>query len=94
MEKLATIDYVGNAILVPAGVAVILALVYGDTIYSWPSRRVILPLVIGFVGIVILVMSVLSTQSVEPSMPPHLFGNRPLLRPLCCHYWPTCLSNG
>jgi hypothetical protein len=75
-EKLRRIDYIGNAIFIPSVVAILLALTYGGTIYPWTSWRVLLSMVIGFVGLAAFGLFERSKYCLEPTMPPRLFRNR------------------
>lgn len=74
--KLKRIDYIGNAIFIPSVVSILLALTWGGTTYSWSSWRVIVPLVMGFVGLGVFALFEWSKYCVEPTTPPQLFTNR------------------
>ncbi|KAI1100051.1 MFS general substrate transporter [Jackrogersella minutella] len=75
-KRLRRIDYVGNVILVASVTAVLIALTYGGTVYSWSSWRVLLPLIIGFAGLAVFITYESSRWCAEPMTPPHLFLNR------------------
>ncbi|KAJ5186474.1 Major Facilitator Superfamily protein [Penicillium cf. viridicatum] len=53
-----------------------MALTWGGTAYSWSNWRIIICLVLGFVGMVIFHVYEASPWCPEPMMPPHIFGNR------------------
>ncbi|KAI1342224.1 major facilitator superfamily domain-containing protein [Xylariaceae sp. FL0016] len=50
--RLKRIDYVGNLILMGSVAAVLLALSWGGTLYPWRSVKVMVPLLMGIVGLV------------------------------------------
>ncbi|KAF4629175.1 hypothetical protein G7Y89_g8972 [Cudoniella acicularis] len=75
-QKMARVDWLGNALLIASVVAVLIALTYGGTSHPWSSWRVVLPLVLGFLGIIAFHIYEASGYCVEPTMPPRLFGNR------------------
>jgi MFS family permease len=74
--KLRRIDFIGNFVFVASVVAILLALTWGGTRYSWSSFRVIVPLVLGLLGMGVFHVYESSRYCLEPTMPPHLFGNR------------------
>lgn len=49
-ERILSIDYVGNCMLIASTTSVLFAISYGDIRYSWSSWHAILPLVIGLSG--------------------------------------------
>ncbi|KAF2431627.1 MFS general substrate transporter [Tothia fuscella] len=75
-KKIGRIDFIGNGILITAVTSILIALTYGGTRFSWSSWRVVLPLVLGFLGIIGFAFFESSNFVVEPTMPPHLFKNR------------------
>ncbi|BGP41619.1 hypothetical protein JCM10449v2_005610 [Rhodotorula kratochvilovae] len=54
-EKLALMDY-ANVIFVASSTATILGLTWGGTTYSWSSFRVLVPLILGIVGMIAFVL--------------------------------------
>ena len=70
------IDFAGNAIFMASIVAILISLAFGGTVYPWSSWRVILPLIIGFVGLVAFYFYERSHYCIEPTLPPQLFANR------------------
>ncbi|KAH0548310.1 hypothetical protein GP486_007996 [Trichoglossum hirsutum] len=75
-EKLLRIDIIGNAILVTSVISILIPLTYGGTIQPWNSWRVVIPLVIGFAGLVAFHCFQASSYCKEPTMPLRLFSNR------------------
>ncbi|RWA08692.1 hypothetical protein EKO27_g6424 [Xylaria grammica] len=75
-QNLARIDVPGNALLIASITAVLLGLLMGGTTFPWSSWRVILPLVLGFVGWATFHAYQLSSWCKEPTIPPRLFSNR------------------
>lgn len=74
-QRLARIDVFGNAVFITAIVAVLLALTWGGTIYEWGTYHIILPLILGFVGIG-LFLAIEWTIVKEPSFPRKIVSNR------------------
>ncbi|KAI5921289.1 macrolide phosphotransferase k [Camillea tinctor] len=50
-SRLRRIDLTGNAIFIGSMVSVLIALTWGGVIYEWSQYQVIIPLVLGFVGL-------------------------------------------
>ncbi|KAF2642238.1 MFS general substrate transporter [Massarina eburnea CBS 473.64] len=75
-QKLKRLDYTGNLLLVLAMVSILIALTYGGTLRPWSSWRTIVPLVLGFLGMVAFHVYEASGIQREPVMPPRLFKNR------------------
>ncbi|KAI1401836.1 putative multidrug resistance protein fnx1 [Hypoxylon fuscum] len=73
-NALKRIDLGGNALLVASVVAVLLALTWGGTEFPWSSWRALVPLILGFIGLVLFLG--VQTQVPEPTMPLRLFSNR------------------
>ena len=51
-QKLKEIDYIGMIIFTSAGTSLLLGISFGGVMYPWKSYNVILPLILGFVGII------------------------------------------
>ncbi|KAL2159570.1 hypothetical protein VTH06DRAFT_2139 [Thermothelomyces fergusii] len=68
VEKLKRIDFVGNAIFIAATVSVLIGVTWGGAVYPWKSANVIVPLVLGFVGIG-LFLAYEWTLAKNPSLP-------------------------
>nr|GAT51282.1 MFS general substrate transporter [Mycena chlorophos] len=50
-EKLQRLDFIGNAIIVASTTSIVIALTWAGTVYAWSSSKILLPLIIGFVGV-------------------------------------------
>ncbi|KAK0629347.1 major facilitator superfamily domain-containing protein [Bombardia bombarda] len=74
--KLKRIDVAGNALIVASSVSILLALTWAGAYYSWSSPRVIVPLVLGLLGLVGFCWLESSTLIPEPVMPLRLFASR------------------
>lgn len=75
-ERLARVDWVGNILLTLAVTSVLLALTWAGTVYPWSSWRTILPLVLGFVGLLGFLAYQAAPWVQEPTVPPRIVGNR------------------
>jgi MFS family permease len=73
---LARIDYFGSVLFITSITSILLGLILGGTVFPWSSWRVILPLVLGFVGWAFFHVFEYSSWCKEPIIPPHIFGNR------------------
>lgn len=76
VQKLRRLDLIGNAILAASTVAVLYALTYAGTIYSWGSWHTLVPLLLGFLGFLIFGLYEASGFPVEPVMPMRLLAHR------------------
>lgn len=70
------IDYAGNALLVAATVAILLALTWGGTKEPWDAWRTLVPLILGLLGLCGFLALEASPLIPEPTMPIRLFSNR------------------
>jgi EmrB/QacA subfamily drug resistance transporter len=75
-EKLRRIDYAGNAILMMSVVSVLIALTWGGTRYSWGSYRIVVPLVLGLLGIIGFHIYEMAPWVKVPILPERLFKRR------------------
>lgn len=75
-EKLRRIDLRGNAIFVAATTSILIALTNAGTEFAWSSWRIILPLILGFVGLALFYIYECSRFCIELTLPPRLFANR------------------
>lgn len=77
VRSLARIDWTGNAIFVAACTSTLIATTWGGTVYPWTSARVLVPLIVGLVGIIgFIVFEGFPKLAPNPIMPHCLFGNR------------------
>jgi MFS family permease len=76
-ERVSRVDYGGNAIFIVAVIAVLLALTWGGTVYSWGTYRIIVALVLGFLGLFIWTAFEWTPKlAPEPSFPRKIVSNR------------------
>ncbi|OAP57642.1 hypothetical protein AYL99_08380 [Fonsecaea erecta] len=74
--KLTSMDWAGNAIFVAAICAVLIALSWAGAVYPWSSYHVLIPLVVGLVGLAGFLVFEGSRFAPRPTMPLHLMSNR------------------
>jgi MFS family permease len=74
--KLTSIDWVGNVIFIAAICAVLIALSWAGAVYPWSSYHVLVPLMIGLVGLAGFLAFEGSRFAPQPTMPLHLMSNR------------------
>ncbi|MCJ1397825.1 hypothetical protein MMC11_001021 [Xylographa trunciseda] len=71
------VDFGVNAIFIAAVTAVLLALTWGGTVYSWETYHIIVALVLGFTGLFIWTAFVWTPRlAPEPSFPRKIVSNR------------------
>lgn len=75
--SLGKIDWVGNALFVTAVSSTLVGLGWAGSLYPWSSFRVIVPLVLGLLGLGAFL--VLEKFVAEPMVPLRLFSNRTLI---------------
>lgn len=75
-QSLGRFDYIGSLLVLGSSLAIIFALTYGGARYAWSSWHIIVPLVLGLVGMAAFHSFEASPWIAEPLLPPHLFGNR------------------
>lgn len=75
-QNVKRIDYIGNALLMTSIVSILLALTWGGTAWPWSNWRIIICLVLGFVGMILFHVYEAGAWCKEPMMPPHIFNNR------------------
>ncbi|KAJ4261620.1 hypothetical protein NW762_007052 [Fusarium torreyae] len=76
MDKLRRIDYIGNAILIGSSVSILIALTWAGPVYPWSDFHILVPLIIGLLGLVGFVVYEGSGIPSEPVMPVRLFPGR------------------
>ncbi|KAI1419641.1 DNA repair protein RAD50 [Xylaria sp. FL1777] len=76
VEKLRRVDYLGNLLLIASTVSILYATTYGGTREPWSSFRIIVPLVLGLLGLIGLGFLETAKFIPEPVIPPRLFANR------------------
>ncbi|MCJ1261276.1 hypothetical protein MMC22_001140 [Lobaria immixta] len=75
-SKIRQIDWIGNGALIASTFAILYALTYGGTRYTWSSPRIIISLSLGLVGLALFYFFEMSPFCSYPVVPPRLFGNR------------------
>ncbi|KAI1653385.1 major facilitator superfamily domain-containing protein [Daldinia decipiens] len=75
-DKLKAIDIIGNTVLVASTVSILIALTWAGAIHSWSSYQIIVPLVMGVLGLIGFCGLEGSTLVPNPVMPLRLFANR------------------
>ncbi|EED17267.1 efflux pump antibiotic resistance protein, putative [Talaromyces stipitatus ATCC 10500] len=76
-QRVSRIDFVGNMIFIAAMAAMILALTWGGTVYSWSSYRILVALILGFIGLFIWTGFEWTPKfAPEPSFPRKIVSNR------------------
>lgn len=75
-DKLKRIDVAGNSLLVASTVSALIALTWAGAEYPWSSYRILVPLIIGLVGLAGFFVLEGSSWVLEPVMfvyphPPH-----------------------
>ncbi|KAB8209605.1 major facilitator superfamily domain-containing protein [Aspergillus parasiticus] len=92
-QRLGRLDIAGNAIFIAAIIAVLIALTWGGAIYDWGTYNIVVPIVLGFVGIGLFI-TFEWTISKEPSFPRSTVSNRTSIAALIlcfthsiCVYW-------
>lgn len=77
LNRIKRIDFVGNGILIGGTTAMLIALTYAGTRYSWSSWHTLLPLLLGFASFLVFGAFEASRFALpDPVMPPRLFSNR------------------
>jgi hypothetical protein len=76
MERLGRIDYAGNIILIASVVSVLLALSWGGALYAWQTYQVLVPLVLGLLGLVLFHWYETMPWIQVPTLPARVFKRR------------------
>lgn len=76
-SRITRIDFGGNAIFIGAVVAMLLALTWAGPVYQWNSAQIIIPLVIGLLGLLAFIAFEWTPRlAPEPSFPRVIVSNR------------------
>ena len=75
-DRLKRVDWIGNALLTAAVTAILLALAWAGTKHPWGSWRTLVPLILGFLGMLGFIAIQYSGYVEEPTTPPQLFSNQ------------------
>ncbi|KAH8900414.1 MFS general substrate transporter [Thozetella sp. PMI_491] len=76
LERLRMIDYGGNFILTGSVVSVLLALSWGGALYAWSSYQIIVPLVLGILGLGLFHWYETMPWVKAPALPERVFKRR------------------
>lgn len=74
-EKMQRIDWVGNILIIGTTTAAVLGLTWGGVVFAWNSPKVLVPLIIGVVGIALTFVYQAYVPR-EPTIPVFLLKNR------------------
>jgi MFS family permease len=74
-EKIGRMDWIGNAIVMASSTAIVIALTWGGIQFSWSSVQVLVPLILGLVGIAAWFIYE-GTFATHPIVPYRLLSNR------------------
>lgn len=91
-EKVRQIDWIGNSVLVASVVSILIALSWANTRYAWSEYQIIIPLVLGFVGMGLFFLYESSKFCVQPTIPPRMFLNRTSALGLICTFIQSMLT--
>ncbi|KAJ3559559.1 hypothetical protein NM688_g271 [Phlebia brevispora] len=74
-EKLLRMDWVGNFIIIAASTSACIGLTWGGVRFAWSSAQVLVPLILGLVGIIVFLIYE-ATWAKDPVVPFALLSNR------------------
>ncbi|EKM52295.1 uncharacterized protein PHACADRAFT_176318 [Phanerochaete carnosa HHB-10118-sp] len=74
-EKISRMDWVGNFLIVTSSTATVLGLTWGGVQFAWTSAQVLVPLILGLIGIVMFLIYE-AFVPVNPIIPFSLLSNR------------------
>lgn len=95
------VDWIGNLVFIGSITSILIGLTFGGTVFAWSSWRIILPIVLGFVGWAIFHIYENYIKDKNPCVPPHVFCNRTsaaayymvfvtsMLLQWVCFFWPV-----
>lgn len=75
-DKIKRIDFTGNLLLTLAVISVLIALSWGGSRYPWTSYKVLLPLILGLVGLVVFHLYETMPRVDVPVLPERFFKRR------------------
>ncbi|PHH67382.1 hypothetical protein CDD81_151 [Ophiocordyceps australis] len=96
----AQVDWAGNLLFIASTTSILIGLTFGGTMYPWSSWRIIVPIVLGAVGLAGFHAYQYYIRDKNPCVPPHVFGNRTsgaafymifvtsMLLQWVCFFWP------
>jgi len=74
-EKVKRIDWIGNVLIIGTTTAAVLGLTWGGVVFAWSSAKVLVPLIIGVVGIALTFVHQAYVPK-EPTIPVFLLKDR------------------
>ncbi|KAI3326230.1 macrolide phosphotransferase k [Xylariaceae sp. AK1471] len=74
-QRLLRVDVTGNVIFIASIVSVLIAITWGGTVFEWDTYHIIVPLVLGFIGLG-LFLTFEWVYSTKPSFPLVVLANR------------------
>nr|AAF01426.1 Mfs1.1 [Coprinopsis cinerea] len=74
-EKFFAMDWIGNFLVIGSSSALVIALTWGGGRYGWGEAPVLVPLILGIVGLVVWLFYEVKYSS-HPTVAPELLGNR------------------
>jgi len=75
-EKISKMDWVGNFLIISTTTSLVIALTWGGSRYPWNSARVLVPLIIGVVGLLLSIFVYEFFIASHPMIPRTLLSNR------------------
>jgi MFS family permease len=76
IRRLERIDWIGNLLFIASMVSILIALSWAGTKYPWSSSHILVPLILGILGLALFLVYEGSPFCIEPTMPLYLFSNR------------------
>lgn len=74
MHRVARVDFLGNFILTAAVVSILIPLTWGSTTYLWTSWRILVPLLLGVLGLILFGIHQ-AYVAPEPTIPVRVYSN-------------------
>ncbi|EKM52338.1 uncharacterized protein PHACADRAFT_126077 [Phanerochaete carnosa HHB-10118-sp] len=74
-EKMAQMDWIGNALIIGSSTAVVIALTWGGVQHPWGSAQILVPLIIGLLGLLLFLLYEAKVAK-HPLVPISLLSNR------------------
>ncbi|KAG6916588.1 hypothetical protein DXG01_006238 [Tephrocybe rancida] len=74
-EKLAKMDWVGNLLVIVSTTCIVISITWGGVVYSWSSARVLVPLILGLVGLLLFLVYEARVAK-NPIVPFDILSNR------------------
>ncbi|KUI63648.1 hypothetical protein VM1G_10498 [Cytospora mali] len=97
----AQVDWTGNLIFIGSITSLLISLTSGGTVHPWSSWRIIVPMIVGCLGLVCFHVYEHLIRDANPCVPPHVFCNRTsaaafymifvtsMLLQWVCFFWPV-----